>query len=97
MQLHHSHKSANQNENSRDKNDSLNQTKVPYPVEIYEGHESLSGIVDVILAVAAERKCILTRMRQALERGDDVLVLKLARQLCGVPDEKSGPTRPRIN
>ena len=96
MQLHDSRKSSKKDQDNRHKDDSLNQTK-GRSAQNQERQESVSGVVDVILAVAAERKSIQTRMRQALERRDDVLVLKLARELCGVSDEESNPTRPSIN
>ena len=57
----------------------------------------MSGVVDVILAVGKERNAIVERMRTALELNNDKEVLALARELCGVSDEKCHPAHSRIN
>lgn len=50
---------------------------------------SLSEIVDAILEVGRQRKIVLDQLRAALQSGDDRQALELARQLCGLPNEKS--------
>jgi hypothetical protein len=54
---------------------------------------TLSGVTDAILEVGRQRKALLDQMRGALQSGDSEKVLRLARQLCGLTDEKS----PRVN
>ena len=49
---------------------------------------SLTGLLDVALAIAAKRRDTLLRLRAALEQGDDVEALKLARELCGLNHEQ---------
>lgn len=52
--------------------------------------ESLKGLVDAAIEIAAARRDILQRMRNALEAGDNVEALKLAASLCGVnPDDQA--------
>ena len=58
---------------------------------------TISNIVDTFLEVARQRKAILNDMRNALESGDNEGVEKLARQLCGLSDEKSNRTNTRVN
>lgn len=58
-----------------------------------EGSLTLSGVTDAILEVGRQRKTLLYQMRGALQSGDVEEVLRLARQLCGLIDEKC----PRTN
>jgi hypothetical protein len=58
---------------------------------------SLSGIVDAILEVGRQRKIVLDKLRAALQSGDDCRALDLARQLCGLQNEKSNRINPRLN
>jgi hypothetical protein len=58
---------------------------------------SLSGIVDAILEVGRQRKIVLDKLRAALQSGDDCRALDLARQLCGLQNEKSNRIDPRLN
>lgn len=48
---------------------------------------SLSGLVDAILEVGHQRKILLDQLRSALVSGNDGEALRLARQLCGLPNE----------
>jgi len=54
---------------------------------------TLSGVTDAILEVGRQRKALLDQMRGALQSGDEEKALGLARQLCGLTDEKC----PRVN
>lgn len=54
---------------------------------------ALSGVTDAILEVGRQRKALLQEMRAALQSEDTEKVLRLARRLCGLIDEK----RPRVN
>ena len=56
-----------------------------------------SGIVDAILEVGRQRVALLGQLRSALESGDDSKALNLARQLCGLENEESDRTNPRLN
>jgi hypothetical protein len=58
---------------------------------------SLSGIVDAILEVGRQRKIVLNQLRAALQSGDDRQALALARQLCGLLNEKSHRVDPRLD
>jgi hypothetical protein len=58
---------------------------------------STSGIVDTILEVGRQRKIVLDQLRAALQSGDDCQALDLARQLCGLQNEKSNRVNPRLN
>jgi len=44
-----------------------------------------SGIVDAILEVSRQRNSLLSRLRNALQSGNDTEALQLAGQLCGLP------------
>lgn len=44
----------------------------------------MAGILDVALAIAERRRNVLSRLRAALEAGQDAEALKLARELCGL-------------
>jgi hypothetical protein len=50
-------------------------------------------MVDAILKVGRERKEIMDRLRVALESGNQLLALSIAKKLCGIDNEES----PRIN
>lgn len=59
---------------------------------------SLTGVLDVALEIAKKRRNTLDRLRAALQQGNDVEALKLARELCGVDHEqKSHRTDPCVN
>ena len=58
-----------------------------------ESNLTLSGVTDAILEVGRQRKALLYQMRGAIQSGDTEKVLRLARQLCGLIDEKC----PRVN
>jgi hypothetical protein len=47
---------------------------------------SSAGIVDAILAVGHQRQALLDQVRSALMSGNDIVALRFARQLCGLPD-----------
>jgi len=50
---------------------------------------SIPGIYEAALKIAQKRQEILSHMRAALETGDNVQALELARNLCGLSDETS--------
>jgi len=56
-----------------------------------------AGVIEAILEVGRQRKAVLDRLRMALESGNNARALKLARQLCGLQNEESDRTNPRIN
>jgi hypothetical protein len=58
-----------------------------------ESSLTLSGVTDAILEVGRQRKALLHQMRGALQSGDTEEALRIARQLCGLIDEKC----PRVN
>jgi hypothetical protein len=51
--------------------------------------KSLSGVVDAIREVGRQRKELLDQLRGALQSGNSEKALVLARQVCGLNDEKS--------
>ena len=54
--------------------------------------------MEAAMAVAEERRAILTKLRAALEESDDARALALARKLCGVEDgQKGNRTDSRVN
>jgi hypothetical protein len=55
------------------------------------------GVVDAILEVGRQRKEILSQMKAALQSGQEKVVVDLARQLCGLNDEKSDRANTRLN
>jgi hypothetical protein len=58
---------------------------------------SLEGLLNAAMEVATERRALLEAIKEALERRDHSAVISLVRKLCGVNDEKSGGTNPRVN
>ncbi len=62
------------------------------------GSPNLRGVLDAALEIASKRRNTLSRLRAALEQGNDVEALKLARELCGIDHEqKRHRTDPRVN
>jgi hypothetical protein len=53
--------------------------KVPPPL-------CVTGVVDAILEVGSQRKALLNQIRSALLAGEDADAIRLARQLCGLPE-----------
>jgi hypothetical protein len=51
------------------------------------------GLIDVLIEISQERAKILEAMKQARLDGDDAEVLDRARQLTGLPPQKSFPAR----
>jgi hypothetical protein len=51
---------------------------------------SLSGVLNAALEIADKRRETLTRLRAALEKGDDTEALEVARALCGIEHEQEG-------
>ena len=49
----------------------------------------LDGIARAALEIAAKRQELLTQLRAALVRHDDKQALQLARQLCGLRNDKN--------
>jgi hypothetical protein len=57
-----------------------------------------NALIDAALDIAQERRDILTELRAALETGDHLRALSLARKLCGLEDEQErNRTHPRVN
>jgi hypothetical protein len=46
--------------------------------------EPNQGIIDAAIEISVKRREALSRLRDALERGDNELALELAKQLCGM-------------
>lgn len=62
--------------------------------------KSVSEIGDIMraaLAIAAKRKGVLLKLRQALQKDDLSEVVKLAKELCGIDEQGSNRTDSRIN
>ena len=57
----------------------------------------MTGLIDAALEISRERREILMKLREALDSGDESRALGLARQLCGLDDEKGNRTHPRLN
>jgi hypothetical protein len=55
-----------------------------------DGENALSGVVDAALEIARKRGETLARLRKALEQGNGTDALQLARELCGLNNEKEG-------
>ena len=53
--------------------------------------QTLSGVLDAALEISRERRETLANLRSALESGNDNEALKLAKELCGLTDEKKSP------
>jgi hypothetical protein len=51
---------------------------------------ALKGVIDAAIEIADARREILRRMRNALMAGDNAEALNLARELCGLENEKNG-------
>ena len=56
-----------------------------------------NALMGAALEIAQERREILTQLRAALEAGDNLRALDIARKLCGLGDAQSNRTHPRIN
>jgi hypothetical protein len=52
-------------------------------------HMEHSEIITAAVDIARRRRAVLDQMREAFEHGDDDKALKLARNLCGLNNEKS--------
>ena|SRR5215475_13498498 len=50
--------------------------------------ESCKGIIEVALKIARNRSETLDKIRSAFSRNDNVEVLRLAKELCGIKDDK---------
>jgi hypothetical protein len=48
-----------------------------------------SEVITAAVDIARRRRAVLDQMREAFEHGDDNKVLTLARNLCGLNNEKS--------
>jgi hypothetical protein len=46
------------------------------------------GIIDAALEIASRRRDTVSRLREALIRGDEQKALEIARELCGVGNEQ---------
>jgi hypothetical protein len=62
-----------------------------------DGPLNISGAVDAILEVGRQRKAVLEELRAALQSGNDLQALDIARQLCGLQHAESNRTNTRIN
>lgn len=55
-------------------------------------------LVERALEISAKRRETLERLRAALEQSDDIKALQIARELCGVTNEKeSDRVDPRVH
>jgi hypothetical protein len=52
-------------------------------------HPELKGLIDAAIEIADARREILHHMRDAILAGDNAEALKLARELCGLENEKA--------
>ena len=72
-------------------------SEYPAPRDPARAGASVSGVADVILEVGRQRHDLLVRLRAALQSGDSIQALDLARQLCGLQNEESARIDPRLN
>ena len=61
------------------------------------GEQNITGAVDAILEVGRQRKAVLEQLRAALQSGNDLEALNLARQLCGLQNETCNRANSRLN
>jgi uncharacterized protein YpiB (UPF0302 family) len=62
--------------------------------------EANRGIIEAAIEISERRRELLSRLKDALERGDETVALALAKQLCGMEgndEQKSDRVNPRIN
>ena len=59
--------------------------------------QNMTALVEAALEISRERAAVLARLRAALEAGDDLAALDCARELCGLHEQKSNRTHPRVN
>jgi hypothetical protein len=74
-------------------NDPLKSRKITPGIEKEPPHPEarevpLHGLIAAALEISDERAETLRRMKSALERGDDLLALEAARELCGLEHEQ---------
>jgi len=66
-------------------------------IGLKQGHnESVDGILDAALEIAAKLADILHRMKAALLAGDDETALRLARELCGLENTEASWENTRV-
>jgi hypothetical protein len=53
-------------------------------------NQAVTGLIEAALAIAEERRALLSKLRLALESGNETQIFGLARQLCGLEDEQEG-------
>ena len=59
--------------------------------------DNMRGLLEAALDISRKRRDILVKLKAALEAGDDIKALELARELCGVDYEKGNRTNSRVN
>jgi hypothetical protein len=59
---------------------------VPSPTQATPSN--MGGVLDVVLEIAAGRREMLSKLRAALENGNDMEALSYARKLCGMGDHE---------
>lgn len=57
----------------------------------------ITDLMRAALAIAAKRKGVLLKLREALQKDDLSEVVKLAKELCGIDEQGSNRTDSRIN
>lgn len=57
----------------------------------------ITDLMRAALAIAAKRKGVLIRLRQALQKDDLTEVIKLAKELCGIDEQGCNRTDSRLN
>lgn len=62
---------------------------IPKPSTVFDAEVNPPDLVDSLIDIGRERARILEAMKAALVRGDDVVALKHARQLTGLPTKRS--------
>lgn len=62
---------------------------IPKPCTASDAEVNPAGLVDALIAIGRERQRIMDAMKAALRRGDDVAALAHARELTGLPSQKS--------
>lgn len=62
-----------------------------------KNRSEIGDIMRAALAIAAKRRGLLLKLREALQKNDVSEVVKIAKELCGIDEQGSNRTDSRIN
>lgn len=57
----------------------------------------IGDIMRAALAIAAKRRALLLKLREAVQKNDVSEVVKIAKELCGIDEQGSNRTDSRLN